>query len=115
MKVKVSELSTDQLNYLVAKIEGEAYSSVSMTNCIGMEFPATDYATDWSQGGPVIARELLTLEPLLADDCTLIRWDCRNWKGDGVDYHGATPLIAAMRCYVASKFGVEVEVPDELL
>jgi hypothetical protein len=28
--------------------------------------------------------------------------------------HGPTPLIAAMRCYVASKLGDEVEVPKEL-
>ena len=28
--------------------------------------------------------------------------------------HGPTPLIAAMRCYVASKLGDEVDVPDEL-
>jgi hypothetical protein len=27
---------------------------------------------------------------------------------------GPTPLIAAMRCYVISKLGDEVEVPDEL-
>jgi hypothetical protein len=27
---------------------------------------------------------------------------------------GPTPLVAAMRCYVASKLGDEVEVPDEL-
>lgn len=29
--------------------------------------------------------------------------------------YGPTPLIAAMRCFVASKLGDEVEVPDELL
>ena len=28
--------------------------------------------------------------------------------------NGPTPLIAAMRCYVISKLGEEVEVPDEL-
>ena len=28
--------------------------------------------------------------------------------------NGPTPLIAAMRCYVASKLGDEVEVPVEL-
>jgi hypothetical protein len=28
---------------------------------------------------------------------------------------GKTPLIAAMRCYVASKLGDVVEIPDELL
>jgi len=27
---------------------------------------------------------------------------------------GATPLIAAMRCYVASKLGNEVQIPEEL-
>lgn len=29
--------------------------------------------------------------------------------------YGPTPLIAAMRCYVASKLGDEVEIPEELL
>jgi len=29
--------------------------------------------------------------------------------------YGPTPLIAAMRCYVASKLGEEVEAPEELL
>ncbi len=28
---------------------------------------------------------------------------------------GPTPLIAAMRCYVASKLGDEVDIPEELL
>jgi hypothetical protein len=27
---------------------------------------------------------------------------------------GPTPLIAAMRCYVASKLGDEVDIPEEL-
>jgi hypothetical protein len=27
---------------------------------------------------------------------------------------GPTPLIAAMRCYVASKLGAEIEIPKEL-
>ncbi len=35
--------------------------------------------------------------------------------GEGGGCYGPTPLIAAMRCYVASKLGDEVEVPDELL
>jgi len=32
----------------------------------------------------------------------------------GIDECGPTPLIAAMRCYVASKLGDEVEIPEEL-
>jgi hypothetical protein len=27
---------------------------------------------------------------------------------------GPTPLIAAMRCYVASKLGDEIDIPEEL-
>ena len=30
-------------------------------------------------------------------------------------FEGPTPLVAAMRCYVARKHGAEVDVPDELL
>ena len=29
-------------------------------------------------------------------------------------WYGLTPLIAAMRCYVASKLGAEIEVPEQL-
>jgi hypothetical protein len=29
--------------------------------------------------------------------------------------YGPTPLVAAMRCYVASQLGDEVDVPDELV
>jgi hypothetical protein len=39
-------------------------------------------------------------------------WWARIWADE--DYEGPTPLIAAMRCYVASQLGDEVEVPDEL-
>jgi len=72
------------------------------------------YSTDWAQGGPIIERELLAPEPLLDTNCSLIKWRCRNWKGDGSDYYGPTYLIAAMRCYVTSKMGETVEVPEEL-
>ena len=29
--------------------------------------------------------------------------------------YGPTPLIAAMRCYVASKFGCEIDIPEGLI
>lgn len=72
------------------------------------------YSSNWSVGGPIIERELLSPEPLLDTNCALIKWHCRNWKGDGSDFYGPTPLIAAMRCFVASKLGDEVDVPEEL-
>jgi hypothetical protein len=35
-------------------------------------------------------------------------WGCINRSS------GPTPLIAAMRCYVASKLGDEIEIPENL-
>jgi hypothetical protein len=38
-----------------------------------------------------------------------------DWEdGTFVQGEGDTCLIAAMRCYVASKLGDEVEIPEEL-
>jgi hypothetical protein len=34
--------------------------------------------------------------------------------GTEVFEYGSSPLEAAMRCYVASKLGDEVDIPDEL-
>jgi len=67
-------------------------------------------STDWSQGGPIIEREKISV------------WARGNeWAAEsfvpnqqGIEYVGPTPLIAAMRCYVASKLGDEVEIPEEL-
>lgn len=64
------------------------------------------YSTDWSQGGPIIDREKIGFTYS----------DKGYWIADTVEaiQKGPTPLIAAMRCYVASKFGDEVEIPEEL-
>lgn len=65
-----------------------------------------DYSTDWSQGGPIIEREGIDL----------MKVGVKQWRADcGPARYGPTPLIAAMRCYVASKLGDEVEIPSELL
>ena len=67
------------------------------------------YSTNWSEGGPIIEREGMQL------------WKGGTWCAS-LDQSfnppefetGETPLIAAMRCYVASKLGDEVEIPEEL-
>lgn len=61
----------------------------------------------WSQGGPIIERERISLIPSP-------NWSAVHHKNLGHIYHGPTPLVAAMRCYVASKLGTHVEIPDEL-
>ena len=63
------------------------------------------FSTDWAQGGPIIEREKI------ATAWHITRWVA--WRGV-VEHPGPTPLIAAMRCYVAAKLGDEVEIPEEL-
>lgn len=110
MKVKTNELTGAALDWVVAKAIGE-YKPVAVPT----------YSTDWAQGGPIIEREGITVS----------RTDQKSYKGqmpwvayliehlfeDEYEHeyqHGPTPLIAAMRCYVASKLGDEVDVPNEL-
>jgi hypothetical protein len=102
MKVKVSELQGAALDWAVAKCEGLDYWHPE----IGSSQP--DYSTDWAQGGPIIEREKIAL----SYDTERFGWVASFYAGD--DVFGGTPLIAAMRCYVASKLGDEIEIPEEL-
>ena len=65
------------------------------------------YSTDWLFGGPIIESEEIMLLPPHDDD----GWTARC---GGDPYPGDTPLTAAMRAFVASKMGEEVDVPEEL-
>jgi len=101
MKVKTNELTGYALDWAVNQIE----------ECC--DDPWTPlFSTNWSQGGPIIEREELTLSchwqrpyavKVLADEKRVVQGN------------GPTPLIAAMRCFVASRLGDEVEVPEELI
>ena len=63
-------------------------------------------STNWSQGGPIIERERINLEPFS-------NINGEQWSADG-EWDSPTPLVAAMRCYVASKLGDAIEIPEEL-
>jgi len=76
-------------------------------------------STDWAQGGPIIERERITLAyGESEEDWFACIGDSRRFDNDTPDglekLIGPTPLIAAMRCYVISKLGDEVEIPGEL-
>ena len=115
MKIKTSELSGAQLDWAVAMCEGYAEGPsgsfwITEDDCV--DFKPT---TDWSQGGPIIERERIATEFLRwnPDDRQVGVWEAEHYEyGKSSKRHGPTPLIAAMRCYVASKLGEEVEVPD---
>lgn len=104
--MKVNQLEGVALDWAVTKAEG--FDSEVDGPVWGM----WKWATDWGQGGPIIERERISV----ATD------DVEPWCGfieDGetnvLFFSGPTPLVAAMRCYVASHFGDEIEVPDELM
>ena len=63
---------------------------------------------NWAQGGPIIERERIELRPFDGE-----KWIATDNLNE--EFFGPTPLIAAMRCYVASRLGAEVNVPDELV
>lgn len=134
MKIKVAEATNIQLDWLVAKAEGNLYPIGDIRLLDGNVFSieAGDYersdrwqqyspSTDWEQGGPIIEREKIEVTPPLPDWCR--KDNDLDWMATSMphDYEGVTtlevgptPLIAAMRCFVVSKLGEEVEVPDGL-
>jgi hypothetical protein len=105
--MKTSELQGAALDWAAAKCEGNIGHELKDFCLVHMEDPDLQYSTNWSQGGPIIEREMIDLM-YVAKDNDWIASRTMPWN------HGPTPLIAAMRCYVASKLGDEVEIPEEL-
>lgn len=113
--MKTSELTGAALDWAVAKCEGITediqhwclYDDYMTSIGTDIRFSPS---TNWAQGGPIIEREEISLR----DPCSVNMGD--DWEAVCGGYHrnGPTPLIAAMRCYVASKLGDEVEIPEGL-
>ena len=109
MKIKVSEATPLQLDYVVGSLHGYSMNPATRSSAW------IAYSTNWAQGGPIIEREKIELIPPRDEDDY-------DWMAVGFALgcaelgiqEGPTPLIAAMRCYVASKLGDEVDVPEEL-
>jgi len=109
--MKTSELTGAALDWAVAKCEG-AINGDDLDIGFILEGGYSP-STDWAQGGPIIEREGI-------DICTdtyggWIATLITDWEeGTFVQGEGDTCLIAAMRCYVASKLGDTVDIPQEL-
>lgn len=138
--MKTNELTGAALDWAVAKCEG--YTDLHKIERrmphepqLGMFPPRREYgvmdlwelsfSSDWNKGGWIIEREKIG-----------VWWATHFVDDEGVEYGnhwyaeygvtdesadktyqcqtGTTPLIAAMRCYVASKLGDEVELPEDL-
>ena len=123
MKTKTSELTGTALDWAVATCENLTlyYNGIlwSVTKdgwwLSGLRIDPNNWvplaaftpSTNWSQGGPIIERAITKIEDY---------GDCWGAEGpDAPEMFGPTPLIAAMRCFVASRLGDEVEIPEELV
>jgi hypothetical protein len=125
MKIKTSELTGPALDWAVAKCED------GTTNPLAFVGENRSKITEsWATCGPIIEREGILLRALRStghsldrqwlamydgtNTGTMVQWVKRtDWPRHYLS--GPTPLVAAMRCFVASKLGETVDVPAEFL
>lgn len=125
MKIKTNELTGADLNWAVAKCEGlnpninydapKKYGlGLGWREADGFGKTILNYSTNWAHGGPIIERENIGIIGNIVS--ASLNYRCAEFQKENAKYYyyGDTVLIAAMRCYVASKLGDEVEIPEEL-
>ena len=122
--MKTSDLTGAALDYAVAKAQGwvdypeDSIERGSKWHCDPEKAPFGQVmwksnfqpSTNWAQGGPIIEREKISLA---SPSPIHQHWAAMTWLNQAKE-DGPTPLIAAMRAFVASKLGDEVDVPEEL-
>lgn len=124
--MKTSELIGPALDWAVAKCEGCVIEWDDVFEDYWLEHGDVRHtrlgnyspSTSWEQAGPIIERECIAT--YASGACSVSPKNPDYWVAEILDtseiltQYGPTPLIAAMRCYCASKLGDEVEVPSEL-
>lgn len=109
MKYQVAELEGVLLDAAVAKAGGSSPMITALGglhgDCVVLREGGGAFrpSTHWGHGGPIIDREVHTLR----------REHEEAWYAECKSFGrvGETALIAAMRAYIASKLGEEVELP----
>lgn len=131
--MKTSDLIGAALDWAVAKAEGHRWRDAPICQQYSPDgcdcWMPWQPSTKWAQGGPIIEREGIAIRKHSSGkwyaklsrnlgDSEGARWNLGQWAGyetfEQTRFDGPTPLIAAMRCYVASKLGDEVDIPEEL-
>ena len=123
MKIKTADLIGPALDWAVAKCLGVTPIAVKKNYSEGwLLYPHSnatiplEYSSKWSQGGPIMDKEGIYFVPLPDKGIRAFRFingeylnltDC--W-GENI-----TRCVVAMRCFVASRLGDEVDIPEELL
>jgi hypothetical protein len=111
--MRISDIDNTALDRWVAKAEGleVRYSNTGAFWRLLGEIDEVQWLPhrDWMQAGPIIEREKIALFPYGDQWGALPERDVEHFTGKdtALDYVGSTPLIAAMRCYVAQRFSSE--------
>lgn len=92
----------------VSGLRGDPNRWVSLERC--------DYASDWALSGPLVEREKINItshgDDWIAGYPKPVEFEgFRKYVFSG----GDTPLNAAMRCFVESRLGNEIQVPADLI
>jgi hypothetical protein len=132
MEIKTNELTGPAFDWAVAKCEsvevsgdkhGLMFNALLTLGHISMgqsSHRAYNPSTCWLLGGPIIEREGIAIDCLrlagLIDGWVAALPSPTTWEDEEFveEYCGPTPLVAAMRCYVASKLGDTIDIPEEL-
>lgn len=118
MKHKVSELEGPLLDAAVAKALGYELDADGDNLSVrenGGGPSAWHPSTDWSHGGPLIERYGMRVWTRPGEPWRVEVLGTELGRENGGRHYaaasGQTLLIAAMRAFVASKFGAEVDLP----
>lgn len=132
--MKVQDLTGVQLDWAVAKAEGDLSPQGDVMVLEGRLFSIEpgghetpdiwrkyDPTDSWHLAGPIIEREGINLTMFLEDEVDpedvgnwCAAYDRENLGDDEKSCTASTPLIAGMRCYVSAKLGDEINIPEEL-
>ena len=100
--MRVTDLEGSALDYWVARVINNDPAIADVMAQVA------HYSTNWAAAGPIIERERIGILAIDGTDCWIagkspeaIDWSRRDAR---------SPLVAAMRCFVKSKYGEEV--PD---
>ena len=122
--MRTSELSGAALDWAVALCEGWQPERVRddrgeywwlFRDSRGMNPKHYHPSSHWGIGGAIIEREWIDVVKPVNSVCWVATMHYQNDDDERTqtsEEQGATPLVAAMRCYVASKLGDEVQIPE---
>lgn len=122
MLTKTKELKGAALNWAVETLEicrmREAGEHVKEWWVLEKQFNPSPYSTDWLWGGPILERERIGVKVASNGKWRATTAEAIDVPGGTFAYVEATaetPLEAVSRCYVASRLGDIVDVPNQLM